>query len=146
MGCFALICSTHNPVFFFFFFYVFFHLHRSHQCGLQLVIWQVSYRSIPSLFFPLSPSLSLYPSLPRSLVNLLPDPPIPLLQASPCSSRSTASPCPWVWRSTASPSFIWYRWGNTTMVSSKSSPTHTHLTKNEQPQKRGDENEQSKRR
>lgn len=31
--------------------------------------------------------------------------------ASQCSSKSTASPCPWVWRSTASPSSTWSRWG-----------------------------------
>lgn len=84
--------------------------HRNHQCGLQLVIWQVTYSTPPSLSCPLSPSFPSTP-LPLSRVNLLPDPPFPLHQDSPCLSRNTASPCPWVWRSTASPSSTWSRWG-----------------------------------
>lgn len=48
--------------------------HRNHQCGLQLVIWQVTYRSPPSLSCPLSPSLPSVPPFPFPLSIFSPIP------------------------------------------------------------------------
>lgn len=85
--------------------------YRNHQCGLQPAVWQVTSRSlsIPAAF-PL-------PSHPCSPHWSSPWPawsPFLTTNASQCSSKSTASPCPWVWTSTASPSSTWSRWGKIT--------------------------------
>lgn len=94
-----------------------------------------------------SPRVSPVPSPPPfplsllspSLVNFLPTPLFPLLQDSTCSSRSTASPCPWVWRSTALPSSIWSRWGYDYHIHHQIL-THTHLAEHSQVMhKSGDE-------
>lgn len=61
--------------------FICFFSHRNHQCGLQLVIWQVWHRSplSPSLSYPLSPSL---PSVPPS------PPPLSFFSLIPLSSIS----------------------------------------------------------